>query len=519
MENKLYYGDNLVWLQDKTHFPDESVDLIYLDPPFNSNTDYNLIFSEKEGGKSQAQLKAFDDTWKWEKEASHVAQLELAVTAPPVSEFIRWLSRQGDKKSTSTAAYLAMMAIRLLELHKILKPTGSIYLHCDSTAGHYLRMLMDTVFGIDNFRNEIVWKRFTFHADAKRFGRVSDRLLLYTKGADYVFNRLRADFSEWYITNKFTYRDPDGRQFCVSDLNPPKGRGPIYEFHGITKPWRYTKDKMLQLEAEGRIYTDSKVPRLKRYFNELKGQAIHDVWTDISVINSQAKERLGYPTQKPEALLERVIRASSNEGDLLLDPFCGCGTAVVVANRLNRKWIGIDVTYLAIDLIEKRLVDNFGTGIRSTYKVYGNPYDFASAQALFDKDKKDKHAFELWALSLVNARSRVKDSGVDGIIGFTDDDNNTKRIVVQVKGGENLTPTIMRDLHGTVQNEDAVMGLLISLHKPTTGFYEYATHAGDYKTPQRDKPFPLLQIRTIEELLSGRIFDLPMSKKSQTEKG
>jgi len=517
MENKLYYGDNLVWLQDKTHFPDESVDLIYLDPPFNSNTDYNLIFSEKEGSKSQAQLKAFDDTWKWEKEASHVAQLELAVTAPPVSELIGWLSRQGDKKSTSMAAYLAMMAIRLLELHRILKPTGSIYLHCDPTASHYLKILMDAIFRTSNFRNEVLWKRFNFHSDAKRFGRVSDRLLFYTKSEIYTFNKLRVDFSEDYKDSKFTHCEGD-RRFRLSDLNPPAGRGPIYEYHGATKAWRYTKDKMLQLEAEGRIYTDSKIPQLKRYLDELEGQAVHDVWTDISPINSQAKERLPYPTQKPEALLERIIKASSNEGDIVLDPFCGCGTAIVVANKLNRKWIGIDVTYLAIDLIEKRLVDSFGIDVRSIYKVYGNPYDFASAQALFDKDRKDKHAFELWALSLVNARSRIKDSGVDGIIGFIDDDNNTKRIVVQVKGGESLTPTIMRDLHGTVQNEDAVMGLLISLHKPTMGFYEYATHAGDYKTTQRDKPFPLLQIRTIEELLSGRIFDLPMSRKSLSKK-
>ena len=519
MENKLYYGDNLVWLQDKTHFPDESVDLIYLDPPFNSNTDYNLIFSEKEGSKSQAQLKAFDDTWKWEKEASHTAQLELAVTAPPVSELIRWISRQGDKKSTSMAAYLAMMTIRLLELHRILKPTGSIYLHCDPSASHYLKTIMDRIFGAENFSNEIVWRRQNAKGLAfTRFASNHDVILRYTKSNKWIWNPQYKEHDPKYLHKFYRFIDEDtGRRYRLADLTNPNKDRPnlIYEFLGVTRVWRWTKERMQDAYNIGLIVQSAhgKVPQLKRYLDEQEGTPVDDLWDDILPIQAQSKERLGYPTQKPLALLERIIKSSSNEGDVVFDPFCGCGTTIVAAKKLNRQWTGIDVTYLAIDLIEKRLVDKFGTDIKGAYKVYGNPYDFASAKALFDKDKKDKHAFELWALSLVNARSRIKDSGVDGIIGFIDNDNNTKRIVVQVKGGESLTPTIMRDLHGTVQNEDAVMGLLISLHKPTRGFYEYATHAGDYKTIQRDKPFPLLQIRTIEELLSGRMFDLPMSKK------
>jgi site-specific DNA-methyltransferase (adenine-specific) len=505
--NALYYGDNLVWLRKHDNFPSKSVDLIYLDPPFNSNADYNVIFSEPSGAESQAQLRAFDDTWKWDNEASAIAQNELAQRSPELSDFISWLGRQRGKTYQSTAAYLGMMAVRLIELHRVLKESGSIYLHCDSTASHYLKMVMDSIFGADNFRNEIVWKRFNFHADAKRFGKVSDRILFYSKSAAYKFNRIRADFSKEYVDSKFTHYEPDGRRFRLSDLNPPAGRGPVYEYHGVTKAWRYTKEKMLKLEAEGRIYTGSKVPQLKRYLKELEGQAIHDMWSDIPLINSQAKERLGYPTQKPEALLERMIEASSDEDDIVLDPFCGCGTALIAANKLKRKWIGIDITHLAIFLIEQRLKDSFGESIKDTYKVYGNPEDVESAKDLWRRDPKE---FELWALSLVKARPRARDGGVDGVLGFVDEGRQTKRIVVQVKGGENLAPTIIRDLIGTVDDEKAAIGLLITLHKPTSGMVKGAVHANFYHSPLWNKSFPRIQIRTIQELLiEGKGFDLP----------
>jgi len=505
--NALYYGDNLVWLRNRDHFPNESVDLIYLDPPFNSNADYNVIFSEPSGAESQAQIRAFDDTWRWDRQASALALDELSRDKPEIAEFIGWLGSQRDRLSRSMAAYLGMMATRLLEMHRVLKPTGSIYLHCDPTASHYLKTLMDIVFGTENFRNEIVWKRFTFHADAKRFGRVSDRIFFYSKSPKYQFKRLKAPFSDEYIESKFTHVDPDGRRFRLSDLNPPAGRGPVYEYHGVTKAWRFTKDKMLRLEAEGRIYTKSKVPQLKRYLDELEGQAVHDVWTDIPPINSQAKERLGYPTQKPEALLERIIRASSEEGDTVLDPFCGCGTALVIANKAKRRWIGIDITHLAIYLVEKRLKDIFGEAVRSTYDVYGNPYDVSSAQALWSKDPKE---FELWALSLVGARPRAKDGGVDGVLGFVEKDRKVRKIVVQVKGGEALAPSVVRDLIGTVEKEKAAIGLLITLHEPTSGMMELAVHAKPYKSELWDKSFPRVQIHTIKELLiEGKQFDLP----------
>lgn len=514
--NKLYYGDNLVWLRNHDHFPNESVDLIYLDPPFNSNADYNVIFNEPSGEESPAQLRAFDDTWKWDNEASAQALRELSTDSPDIAEFISGLGARKDKASRSMAAYLGMMAIRLVELRRVLSHTGSIYLHCDSSASHYLKMLMDSVFGLDNFRNEIVWKRFNFHADARRFGRVSDRILFYTKSSKYKFSKLRAPFSDDYIESKFTHYEPNGRRFRLSDLNPPGGRGPVYEYHGVTKAWRYTKEKMLQLEAENRIYTDSKIPQLKRYLHELEGQAVHDIWVDINPINSQAIERLPYPTQKPEALLERIISASSNAGGIVLDPFCGCGTALVVAQKLKRKWIGIDITYLSIDLVEQRLIDTIGPKVKKTYDVYGNPYDVPSAQRLWSKDTKE---FELWAISLVDARPRATDRGVDGVLGFMEKDRKVKKIVVQVKGGETLVPAFVRDLIGTVENEKAAMGLLISLHEPTSGMKELAVHAGNYKSELWNKSYPRIQIRTIQELLmEGKQFDLPASQVSLFKK-
>jgi site-specific DNA-methyltransferase (adenine-specific) len=457
--NALYYGDNLIWLKNHDHFPNDSIDLIYLDPPFNSNANYNLIFNESSGVKSYAQWRAFDDTWKWEKEASHSAILELTVLAPHISELIMWLSRHGDKKSTSMAAYLSMMAIRLMELHRVLKPSGSIYLHCDPTASHYLKLLMDIIFGNKNFRNEIAWCYRAGGVPRKGYPKKHDILLFYTKTANdsYTFNHEYMDYTEGTLKR------------------------------GLT-------------QIKGKYYDKGLRP---------EGTPIVDWWADIQkVLSPTAAETLGYPTQKSIALLERIINISSNKGDVILDPFCGCGTAVAAAEKLNRKWIGIDVTYLAINLIERRLANNFGDKIRNTYKVYGDPYDFASAKEMFDRDSKDKHAFELWALKLVKAQARSKDGGVDGIIGFLDPNNAIQRIVVQVKGGSNLSPGIIRDLIGTVQKESAAMGLLISLHTPTKGMYQDANHAGDYSGKER--LYKKIQIRTISELIEQKkSFDLP----------
>jgi len=427
-------------------------------------------------------------------------------------------------------AYLVMMAARLVELHRVLKPTGSLYLHCDPTASHYLKLTLDTIFGAQNFRNEIVWKRFNFHADAKRFGRVTDRILFYSKGDEFVFDQLKVPFSEDYTESKFTHVDEDGRRYRLDNLNPPGGRGPVYEFHGVTKAWRFTKANMLKLEAEGRIYTGSKNAQVKRYLDELEGQAVHELWDDISPINPQAIERLGYPTQKPLALLERIIAASSNEGDIVLDPFCGCGTAVAAAQKLNRKWIGIDVTHLSIALQKHRLKDMFDLKPGKDYQVIGEPEDVGSAEQLA---RDSRYQFQWWALSLVQARplggaegskqgKKGSDKGIDGVITFIDDPKEKpKRMLVQVKSGHVKSGDV-RDLRGTVEREDAAMGAFITLEEPTSEMKKEAVTAGFYHSPLTKKDYPRIQILTVAELLNEGDVKMPTVratfKQAQREK-
>ena len=317
----LWTGDNLDIMRGMNS---DSVDLIYLDPPFNSNKTYSAPIGSEAAGA------AFKDTWT----LSDLDTTWMGLIADKHPAMYKILETAGLTHSKGMQSYLCMMGVRLIEMRRVLKDTGSIYLHCDDTASHYLKILMDAVFGSKNFRNAVIWKRFNFHSDAKRFGRVSDTLLFYTKTDTYVFNQQRVPFSKEYIDSKFTHQDPDGRRFRLSDFNPPGGRGPVYEFNGVTKAWRVTEEKMRALERDGRIYLKSPIPQLKRYLDELKGQAVHDIWHDISPINPRAKERIGYPTQKPLSLLERIISASSNKGDMVLDPFCGCATACVAAEQL-----------------------------------------------------------------------------------------------------------------------------------------------------------------------------------------
>ena len=346
-DKTIWTGDNLDIMRGMNS---ESVDLIYLDPPFNSNQNYAAPVGSAAAGA------AFKDTWTLSD--LDVAWMGLIADEQPATAHV--LQTAGLTHGKGMQSYLTMMAVRLMEMRRLLKPTGSIYLHCDPTASHYLKLLMDGIFGAGQFRNDITWKRFNFHSDAKRFGRVADNILFYSESDDYHFNRQKAPFSREYIESKFTQEDERGR-FQPDNLNPPGGRGPVYEFHGITKAWRFTEEKMKALEADGRIYTAGKVPRLKRYLDELDGQAVHTIWTDIPPVNSQAKERVGYPTQKPLALLERIIKASSNEGDMVLDPFCGCATACVAANRLGRKWVGIDISPKAVELVNMRLQQAMGS--------------------------------------------------------------------------------------------------------------------------------------------------------------
>ena len=510
--NKLYFGDNLRILRENV--PDDSVDLIYLDPPFNSNATYNVLFRERSGEDSAAQITAFEDTWSWSIE-SEIAFQDVITDGPEkLGDLLQ--AMRGFLGQNDMMAYLTMMAQRMAELHRVLKPTGSIYLHCDPTASHYLKLMMDAIFGHDNFRNELTWKRFNFHADAKRFGRITDRILLYAKSDNYQWNRPRVPFKESYIKSHFRHTDESGRLYRLDNLNPPGGRGPVYEFHGVTRAWRYTEANMLKLEQEGRIFsTPGRVPQLKRFLDELPGEAVNDIWMDIPPINPRAKERLGYPTQKPEALLERIINASSDEGDVVLDPFCGCGTAIAVAERLNRRWIGIDITHLAISLMKSRLRDTFGPEL-SDYDVIGVPQDVESARALAVESEHDgRYQFEYWALGLVDARPsnrgrRGADSGIDGYINFFDDNSGkAKRIIVQVKSGH-VRRDMIATLKGDMAREKADIGLFITLNPPTRPMIQEATSAGIY-TPDHypDHRYPRLQILTIEELLSSAEAEYP----------
>ena len=401
-DNKLYYGDNLDVL--RRYVKDESVDLVYLDPPFNSRQDYNVLFAEKDGTRSASQIMAFEDTWEWNQESSHVYE-QIVEGGGPVAEVM--IAFHTFLRGSDMMAYLAMMAPRLMQLHRVLKETGSIYLHCDPTASHYLKMLLDAIFSPLCFRSEIVWKRSSAHSDTKQgrkqHGRIHDIILFYTKGKAWTWNPLYTTYDEDYVRQFYKYEEEGtGRRYRLGDLTGPGGAAkgnPQYEVMGVTRYWRYTKEKMQALIEQGRVIQTQPgaVPAYKRYLDEMHGVPLQDVWTDINPVAAQAAERLGYPTQKPESLLERIIGASSNEGDVVLDPFCGCGTATAVAEKMKRRWVGIDITHLAINLIKTRLRDHFGEEVGKTYEVIGEPVSVADAAELA---QQDKFQFQSWALGL-----------------------------------------------------------------------------------------------------------------------
>jgi len=506
-QNTLYYGDNLDILRE--HIPDESVDLIYLDPPFNSRRSYNVLFREANGTAADSQIQAFDDTWNWGQTAEATLREIETTSDPHVAEMMQAIV--GFVGRNDVSAYLVMMTIRLIELHRVLKPTGSIYLHCDPTASHYLKVVMDTIFGPKSFRNEIVWKRTSAHSDPGRFGANIDILLFYTKGLKWTWNQLYTDYDERYL-KRFRPRDPEGRRWTDYDLSAKglSGGGYEYEYKGATSLWRVPRETMERLDSEGRLHFTSRGGiRQKRYLDELKGVALQALWEDIPPINSQSKERLGYPTQKPLALLERIIQASSNEGDLVLDPFCGCGTMVVAAHELARAWIGIDITHLAIALMTQRLDDVFGESVE--YEVIGQPVDVRSAKALADQDR---FQFEWWALSLIKARpaggkKKGADKGIDGIIFFVDEaKKKAKKVLVQVKSGH-VQASYIRDLCHVVERDKAVMGFLVTLEPPTKPMITEALSAGYYHSTGWNRDYPKIQIRTIEQLLTGEGFDMP----------
>ena len=526
--NVLYYGDNLDIL--RRYIPDASVDLVYLDPPFNSNRDYNVIFKDESGRKSDAQLLAFEDTWHWgpDAEAQYAYLTNTARNQGRVPSTVSTIvaALRAGIGENQMMAYLVEMAVRLVELHRVLKPTGSLYLHCDPTASHYLKVLLDAIFGAENFRNEIIWKRKAGRGEtnlaAIRFGVTADSLLFYGRSDAALLHRQYRPSNVAYIASKFTYVDPEGRRYRLDNITSPSPRPNLYyEYKGHLPPpngWAVSRERMEEMERQGRLHIpDSPARRIqrKRYLDELEGETVDTLWDDIPPINSQAKERLGYPTQKPLALLERVIEASSNPGDIVLDPFCGCGTALVAAQKLGRQWIGIDVTYLSIAVMRARLKDSFGL---ADVEVIGQPTEVDGARAmLVGTGLEGQYQFQWWALDLIGAQpqgaaqKKGADRGIDGVISFsTGPRGEMGRALVSVKSGS-VNSSQIRDLKGVLEREKAEIGLFVTLEEPSGPMQLEATTAGIYTSALSGRDYPRIQILTIRELLEEhRKPDLPV---------
>lgn len=461
--NVLFYGDNLDIL--RRYVGDETVDLIYLDPPFNSKATYNVLFAEKNGSQAAAQIKAFEDTWRWDQAAAKAYEKIVEGGRNIASTLIAFNELLGRN---DMLAYLVMMASRLLELHRVLKPTGSIYLHCDPTASHYLKILMDAMFGPKNFRNEIVWHYRKWATGKYAFQRNHDVLLFYSRS-----DRRERTFNQLYMQRAPSTLKRFGTSKIVSG----------HDETGRRVPSR-TKQEESQGVRQDDVWAIGRVPPIKQLF----------------------------PTEKPEPLLERIITSSSNENDLILDPFCGCGTTIAVAQRLHRRWIGIDITYLAITGIKHRLRDAFGEGVVN-YKVKGEPIALPHAKVLAEQNP---YQFQWWALGLVGARPEEQkkgaDRGIDGRLYFHDEGSGgkTKKIIFSVKAG-NTTVAHVRDLRGVIEREKAEIGVLITMQKITQPMRSEAAGAGFYES-QWGK-HPRIQILTIEELLAGKRIDYPPSRQ------
>jgi len=515
MKNKLYYGDNLDILRSREYFPDECVDLIYLDPPFNSNRNYNVLYKSESGADSEAQITAFEDTWHWGETAEETYR-DLITDAPEkVSTAIEALMDLIDRNQMM--AYLVMMAARLVELHRVLKPTGSLYLHCDPTASHYLKILLDAIFGTENFRNEIIWHYDGPQRPSKRnFGTKHDVIFRYSKTRTFFADEENI-IPERMLTDlelKEYKQDDEGRYF----YDTPTGD--------------YTDQSIERLAQEGRIRrTKSGKPRVKHFLRSdsegrvYRRKQLHDVWHDIpSIGHAGGRERLSYPTQKPLKLLERIILASSKEDSIIFDPFCGCGTAVAAAHKLRRRWIGIDITHLSIALMKYRLGDMFGLVSGTDYQVIGEPITVEGARTLAQDSANDgRYQFEWWALSLLRAKpvggktgsrkgKKGRDKGIDGIINFFDEDIRGKskaaKVIVQVKSGKVKSGDI-RDLKGTVEREKAAIGVFITLELPTQDMLKEALAFGYYESPRWGRRYRKLQILTIDDLFGGEAVDMP----------
>lgn len=524
--NYLFYGDNLEVL--RKHIKDETVDLCYIDPPFNSKRNYNQIYNNI-GSEDLALAQAFIDMWVWDERARNgfdeILANEHGRFTPRTVQLIKGL--HAVLGEDSLLAYVVSMTLCVTEIQRVLKQTGSFYFHCDPTASHYIKLILDAIFCSQGgeYVNEITWKRTTAHSDAKQgrkaYGNVADIIFFYTKSGEYTFNPQHSDYSEKYL-KKYSYTDPDGRRYRLDNLTGPGGAAkgnPMYEVMGIKRYWRYSEDKMQDLIEEGRIIQTEpgSVPQYKRYLDEMPGVPMQNIWDDISPINSQAKERLGYPTQKPKVLMKRIIEISSNEGDVVLDAYCGCGTTIDAAEKLKRKWIGIDITYQSIAVVLKRLEDTYGKAINDRIVLNGIPKDMKSAIALaHKKDDRVRKEFEKWAvLTYTNNRAVINDKkgadgGIDGRAYFKVGKNDNAKIIFQAKSG-NVNRGDVAKLRGDMEKDGATLAVLITLEEPTRPMIADAKAAGLYNHVEMGKSYDRISIVTVKEILAGERLEIPMS--------
>lgn len=550
--NTLYYGDNLDVL--RRHVKDETVDLVYLDPPFNSNADYNVLFADH-GEKAAAQVKAFTDTWEWNTE-SRAAYEEIVEAGGRLAETMRAFRTMLG--GSDMLAYLAMMAPRLLELHRVLKPTGALYLHCDPTASHYLKLLLDAVFGPVQFRNEVIWRRTGSNSAMRRFGPLHQTIFYYRKSPEAAYFPQTTPYTVDYIRKQFKNEDRRGRYQPVALTGPGVRSGESgqpwrhYDPTKVGRHWQpasylYAKYRVLtgkdlasyplierldKLDEVGLIHwggsEDRNSPRYKYYLDDAPGVLMQDMWAytpgtegtvygrpkeaideDVRWLSHKDAEALGYPTQKPMGVLSRIIRSSTQPGDVVLDPFCGCGTTIDAAQELGRRWIGIDITHLAIGLIKHRLAGRYGPDISSSYRVVGEPTTVEGAAVLA---KDDPFQFQAWALGLVGARvaesaKKGGDKGIDGRLYFHDSASGpTRQIIFSVKAGH-VVPSYVDALWGVVEREKAEVGVLLTFSEPTSGMRARAAEAGFYESPWGKHP--RIQLRTVAELLDGKGIDYP----------
>ena len=532
--NQLFYGDNLDVL--RKYLKDETVDLCYIDPPFNSKRNYNQIYNNV-GKEDKAQAQAFVDTWTWDTIAEQglseiLTNYNGSFTRQTIT-LIDGLTKVLGKGSL--LAYLVSMTLRIVEIHRILKPTGSFYLHCDQSASHYLKIILDGVFCGQGgeFLNEIIWKRAetvkgNFGQGTHKLDVNTDSILLYSKSDSNVFHQPFKEYTEEYVKNFYKFRESDGRRYRLISMIGPGGAAkgnPFYEVMGVSRYWRYSKERMQEL-IDSNLVVQSKpgtVPNRKQYLDGGQGVPIQTLWDDVPALHASSAERLGYPTQKPESLLERIIKASSNEGDTVLDAFCGCGTTVAVAQRLNRRWIGIDITYQSIALILKRLEDTYGKSVLDSVKLNGVPKDMESAVSLaHKKDDRTRKEFEKWAVltfsqnrAIINEK-KGGDGGVDGLAFVLDSDGNggqeMKPVIFSVKSNETLTPAVIRELFGTVEREKAAMGYLLTLNTMDNLVKESKKY-GLYTNELFGSTYPKIEVISVEQILKGERIRIPLNQK------